>query len=179
MQCWNYCSVHLSKSASLLYRSSWPRFSSSSSQLFVGGLSCDTNETVLKDAFQQHGEITEVRIICDRVSGESKGYGFVKFDSEATASTALNQMNGQVVDGRTIRVSYAHKGSFLKALQCDEEKARTLSSESNQIDILDIVVNSGGKLREVVSDKGYCSSYQQRNEDPRWPGDQSFTTKFP
>lgn len=37
-----------------------------------------------------------VRVICDRVSGKSKGYGFVHFDSEAAASTALNQMNGQV-----------------------------------------------------------------------------------
>ncbi|XP_065864972.1 glycine-rich RNA-binding protein 4, mitochondrial [Euphorbia lathyris] len=106
MQCRSHSAVHLSKSASL-YRILWARHSCS--QLFVGGLSYDTNETVLKDSFQQHGEIIEVRIICDRKSGKSKGYGFVQFDSEATASRALNQMNGQMVDGRSIRLSYAQK----------------------------------------------------------------------
>uniref|UniRef100_A0A6N2KL46 RRM domain-containing protein n=1 Tax=Salix viminalis TaxID=40686 RepID=A0A6N2KL46_SALVM len=49
----------------------------SSTKLFVGGLSYDTNETALKDAFGKYGEIIEVKVICHRVHGESKGYGFV------------------------------------------------------------------------------------------------------
>ncbi|KAJ6964234.1 RNA recognition motif domain [Populus alba x Populus x berolinensis] len=48
-----------------------------STKLFVGGLSYDTNETVLKDAFGKYGEVIEVKVICHRVYGESKGYGFV------------------------------------------------------------------------------------------------------
>ncbi|XP_021865363.1 glycine-rich RNA-binding protein 4, mitochondrial isoform X2 [Spinacia oleracea] len=64
--------------------------------LFVGGLSYDTNETVLRDAFSQHGEITEVRVICHHVSGKSRGYGFVKFSCENSAASALKEMDGQI-----------------------------------------------------------------------------------
>ncbi|KAK1551160.1 hypothetical protein Q3G72_031218 [Acer saccharum] len=88
----------------------WLSTGTSRTKLFVGGLSYDTNETVLKDAFEQHGEIVEaVKVICDNVSGKSRGYGFVKFASETAASTALKDMDGQLLDGRNIRMYYAHK----------------------------------------------------------------------
>ncbi|XP_020214142.1 glycine-rich RNA-binding protein 2, mitochondrial isoform X1 [Cajanus cajan] len=74
------------------------------------GLSYDTNEPVLRDAFGQHGEIIEVKIICDHVTGKSRGYGFVRFVSETIAATARKEMHAQILDGRRIRVSYAHKG---------------------------------------------------------------------
>lgn len=91
-----------------LARNSWARHSCT--KLFVGGLSYDTNEPVLKDTFGKHGEIIEVKVICDHMSGKSKGYGFVKFTSETEASTALKEMNGQLLDGRQIRLEFAHKG---------------------------------------------------------------------
>ncbi|XP_030524435.1 glycine-rich RNA-binding protein 2, mitochondrial-like isoform X6 [Rhodamnia argentea] len=81
----------------------------SCTKLFVGGLSYDTNEPVLKDAFNQFGDIVEVKVICDHVSGKSKGYGFVQFEREAAASTALKEMDGKSLDGRDIRVQYAQK----------------------------------------------------------------------
>ncbi|XP_021716040.1 glycine-rich RNA-binding protein 2, mitochondrial-like [Chenopodium quinoa] len=77
--------------------------------LFVGGLSYDTNETVLRDSFMQYGEIIEVRVICHHVTGKSRGFGFVKFTSEDGAASALKEMDGQVLDGRNIRVHQAHK----------------------------------------------------------------------
>ncbi|KAJ8754056.1 hypothetical protein K2173_001954 [Erythroxylum novogranatense] len=80
-----------------------------STKLFVGGLSYDTNETVLKDVFGLHGEIIEVKVMCDTVSGKSKGYGFVQFVSEDAASRALKGVDGQLLDGRNIRVEYANK----------------------------------------------------------------------
>ncbi|GAV57889.1 RRM_1 domain-containing protein [Cephalotus follicularis] len=82
----------------------------SCSKLFVGGLSYDTNEPVLKNAFERHGEIIEVKVICHHVTGKSKGYGFVKFTSEVAASTALKEMDGLLLEGRNIRVHYAHQG---------------------------------------------------------------------
>lgn len=106
MQCWNG-GLRLS-TTSLCAR--WFTCRHTCSKLFVGGLSYDTNETVLKDAFEQHGELIEVKVICDHVSGKSKGYGFVQFTSENTASKALEEMDGQLLDGRNIRVHYAHKG---------------------------------------------------------------------
>ncbi|KAK7404600.1 hypothetical protein VNO78_05554 [Psophocarpus tetragonolobus] len=78
----------------------------SSSKLFIAGLSYDTNEPILRDAFGQHGEVVEVKVICDHVTGKSRGYGFVQFISETTAATARKEMNGQILDGRRIRVSY-------------------------------------------------------------------------
>ncbi|XP_057782812.1 glycine-rich RNA-binding protein 4, mitochondrial isoform X1 [Salvia miltiorrhiza] len=74
------------------------------------GLSYDTNESVLKDAFENYGEIVEVKVICDRVSGKSRGYGFVRYSSEAAANKALKEMDGLLLDGRNIRIHYAHRG---------------------------------------------------------------------
>ncbi|ONK67792.1 uncharacterized protein A4U43_C05F3820 [Asparagus officinalis] len=82
----------------------------SCSKLFVGGLSYDTNEPVLKDAFSEHGSVMEVKVICDRRTGKSKGYGFVQFSSESEAATAFQKMDGQLLDGRNIRVHYANSG---------------------------------------------------------------------
>ncbi|XP_031401398.1 histone H2A-like [Punica granatum] len=75
----------------------------------ISGLSYDTNETVLRDAFQQFGDIIEAKVICDHVSGKSKGYGFVRFGSETTAAEALKEMDGRLLEGRNIRVQYAQK----------------------------------------------------------------------
>uniref|UniRef100_A0A7N2KPG4 RRM domain-containing protein n=1 Tax=Quercus lobata TaxID=97700 RepID=A0A7N2KPG4_QUELO len=70
-------------------------FCKSNVKFWIIGLSYDTNEAVLKDAFGRHGEIIEVKVICDHVSGRSKGYGFVRFTSETTATIALKEMDGQ------------------------------------------------------------------------------------
>ncbi|CAH8354161.1 unnamed protein product [Eruca vesicaria subsp. sativa] len=78
-----------------------------SSKLFIGGLNYDTNEPILKNEFEKYGEVINVRVICDHKSGKSKGYGFVLFDSEEAAATALASMNNQLLEGRHIRVAYA------------------------------------------------------------------------
>lgn len=85
----------------------------SCSKLFVGGLSYDTNEPVLKNEFEKYGEVLHVRVICDHKSGKSKGYGFVVFDSEEAASTALASMNNRLLEGRHIRVEYAQPNKGL------------------------------------------------------------------
>ncbi|CAA7398136.1 unnamed protein product [Spirodela intermedia] len=77
---------------------------SKTSTLFVGGLSYDTNEATVKDAFGRHGEVVRVNVVCDRVSGRSKGFGFVTFAEEDGAMKALQEMDGQRLDGRNIRV---------------------------------------------------------------------------
>ncbi|KAJ4907947.1 Glycine-rich RNA-binding protein 3 [Raphanus sativus] len=85
----------------------------SCSKLFVGGLSYDTNEPVLKNEFEKYGEVLHVRVICDHRSGKSKGYGFVVLDSEEAAATALASMNNQLLEGRHIRVEYAQPNKGL------------------------------------------------------------------
>ncbi|XP_010455671.1 PREDICTED: glycine-rich RNA-binding protein 4, mitochondrial-like [Camelina sativa] len=85
----------------------------SCSKLFVGGLSYDTNEPVLKSEFEKFGEVIEVKVICDHKSGKSKGYGFVLYHSEEAAANALASMNNQLLEGRNIRIAYAQpKGSL-------------------------------------------------------------------
>ncbi|KAJ7979181.1 putative Glycine-rich RNA-binding protein [Quillaja saponaria] len=79
----------------------------SSSKLFVGGLSFGVDDQSLKDAFASFGDVVEARVITDRDTGRSRGFGFVNFSSDTSASTALSAMDGQDLNGRSIRVSYA------------------------------------------------------------------------
>lgn len=81
--------------------------SMSSSKLFVGGLSYGTDETSLKEVFHQYGDVVDVRIIMDRETGRSKAFGFVTFTSSDSATAAMQNLDGQDLHGRNIKVSYA------------------------------------------------------------------------
>ena len=78
-----------------------------SNKLFVGGLAWATDDHALNAAFSAHGEVTEARVISDRDTGRSRGFGFVTFTDADSASAAIDAMNGQDLDGRTIRVNLA------------------------------------------------------------------------
>ena len=78
-----------------------------SKKLFVGSLSWDTNDDGLHEAFAQFGEISEAKVICDRDSGRSRGFGFVTFEDDEAADKAIAAMNGFQLDGRPIRVDVA------------------------------------------------------------------------
>lgn len=77
------------------------------SRLFVGGLSFTTEEEGLRTAFSKFGEVVDARIVTDRETGRSRGFGFVTYLSEADSETAMNKMSGQFLDGRVIRVDRA------------------------------------------------------------------------
>uniref|UniRef100_A0A5B7BRM0 Putative glycine-rich RNA-binding family protein n=1 Tax=Davidia involucrata TaxID=16924 RepID=A0A5B7BRM0_DAVIN len=81
----------------------------SSSKLFVGGLSWGTDDQSLKDAFSGFGEVTEARVITDRDTGRSRGFGFVSFSTDEAASAAISAMDGQPLAGRNIRVNMANE----------------------------------------------------------------------
>lgn len=83
------------------------RSMSSSSKLFVGGLSYSTDEVSLKEAFSQYGEVVEARVILDRETGRSRGFGFITFTSTDAASSAIQAFDGQDLHGRRVRVNYA------------------------------------------------------------------------
>jgi len=80
---------------------------SMSKKLFVGSLSWNTDDTRLREAFAQHGEVTEARVITDRDSGRSRGFGFVTFADDSAAEKAIAALNQHELDGRTIRVDVA------------------------------------------------------------------------
>lgn len=78
-------------------------------RLFVGGLSWDTDETELRRAFERFGELDDVKVITDRETGRSRGFGFVGFNDSKAADTAIAEMDGTDLDGRTIRVNEAQE----------------------------------------------------------------------
>jgi RNA recognition motif-containing protein len=78
-----------------------------SKKLFVGSLSWDTNDEGLRNAFAAHGEVSEAVVISDRDTGRSRGFGFVTFEDDEAADTAMSALNGTELDGRTIRVDVA------------------------------------------------------------------------
>ncbi|MEQ1571344.1 MAG: RNA-binding protein [Myxococcota bacterium] len=76
-------------------------------KLFVGGLSWNTTDDSLLDAFSAFGEVSDAKVITDRDTGRSRGFGFVTFAEADSAATAIAQMDGTDLDGRTIRVNEA------------------------------------------------------------------------
>lgn len=78
-----------------------------SKKLYVGGLSWNTDESNLRSTFEQYGELDEVKVISDRDTGRSRGFGFVTFADGEQAQQAISAMNQTELDGRTITVNEA------------------------------------------------------------------------
>ncbi|KAI4318626.1 hypothetical protein MLD38_032304 [Melastoma candidum] len=78
---------------------------------FVGGLAWATDDQSLERAFSQYGEILESKVINDRETGRSRGFGFVTFGNEQSMREAIDGMNGQDLDGRNITVNEAQSRS--------------------------------------------------------------------
>jgi cold-inducible RNA-binding protein len=75
--------------------------------IFVAKLNFDTQEDTLRDAFEHYGEVDSVKIIMDKFTGRSKGYGFVEMPDDDAAQEAINDLNDAELDGRTIVVKKA------------------------------------------------------------------------
>jgi RNA recognition motif-containing protein len=77
------------------------------SKLYVGGIPYRTTEDELRNAFSEVGEVTSVSILTDRMTGRSRGFGFVEMADEATAQAAIDRWDGKEFDGRMLSVSHA------------------------------------------------------------------------
>lgn len=82
-----------------------------SKKIFVGGLAWATREDGLRESFSPFGDIVEAKVITDRETGRSRGFGFVTFETADAANRAIEEMNGVELDGRTIRVDLAQEKS--------------------------------------------------------------------
>lgn len=76
-------------------------------KIYVGNIAFGTQEEDLKDLFGAKGEVLSVKIITDRDSGRSKGFGFVEMSSDDAAQSAINDLNGQEFQGRNLKVNEA------------------------------------------------------------------------
>lgn len=78
-----------------------------SKKLYIGNLAFAIRDEELSDAFGSFGTIVSARVVMDRDTGRSKGFGFVEFDSEEAAQSAIESMNGKELSGRPLNVSEA------------------------------------------------------------------------
>jgi RNA recognition motif-containing protein len=76
-------------------------------KLYVGGISYGTNDGALKDAFAQAGTVVSATIIMDKMTGRSKGFGFVEMAEDSAADAAIEMWNGKELDGRKLTVNEA------------------------------------------------------------------------
>jgi RNA recognition motif-containing protein len=76
-------------------------------KLFVGSLPWGVDNQKLQDLFSQFGNVASAQVVMDRMTGRSRGFGFVEFEDDAAADEAVNKMNGADVDGRKIVVNEA------------------------------------------------------------------------
>ena len=76
-------------------------------KLYVGNLAFSVTDDELSQAFTGFGNILSARVVMDRMTGRSKGFGFVEIEDDGQADEAVNKMNGQTIGGRPVRVSEA------------------------------------------------------------------------
>lgn len=76
-------------------------------KLYVGGLPYSTNDDELSKLFSEHGTVASAKVITDRDTGRSKGFGFVEFESDDEGKAAQKAMDGKDVGGRSIKVNEA------------------------------------------------------------------------
>lgn len=90
--------------------------SMSGKKIYVGGLPYSVSDTQLEELFAAHGAVESARVITDRMTGRSKGFGFVEMTSESEAEAAINSLNGTQLGGRTLTVNEArpreNRGGF-------------------------------------------------------------------
>ena len=78
-------------------------------RLYVGNLAFGTTRESLREAFAGVGEVTDVHIVMDRETGQSRGFGFVTMGTASEAQNAIQTMNGMNLDGRALRVNEAEE----------------------------------------------------------------------
>jgi RNA recognition motif-containing protein len=78
-----------------------------SNKVYVGGLPFSVTDGQLQEIFQAHGTVESARVISDKFTGQSRGFGFVEMGSGSEAQTAINALNGTQLEGRTLTVNEA------------------------------------------------------------------------
>jgi RNA recognition motif-containing protein len=76
-------------------------------RLYVGNLSFNSSEGSVRDAFSAFGEVSSVHLVTDRDTGQPRGFGFVEMESASEAQSAIDGLNGTMLDGRSLNVNEA------------------------------------------------------------------------
>jgi RNA recognition motif-containing protein len=78
-------------------------------RLYIGNLSYQASNETLREAFSQFGVVTDVHVVTDRDSGQSRGFGFVTMGTAQEAQKAMTSMDGTLLDGRPLKVNEAEE----------------------------------------------------------------------
>ena len=78
-----------------------------SNNIYVGNLPWSYKDDTLRELFEEHGEVSDAKVIVDRMSGRSRGFGFVEMASEEDAGAAIEAFNGSEADGGALKVNEA------------------------------------------------------------------------
>jgi len=78
-------------------------------KIYIGNLSFDATEETLRQKFESYGEVTNVNMITDRDTGRPRGFAFVEMSGQSEATAAIDGLNGQDLDGRTLKVNEARE----------------------------------------------------------------------
>lgn len=76
-------------------------------KLYVGGLAYSTTQAALQDAFSKAGTVVSSAVIIDKMTGDSKGFGFIEMSTDQEADAAISMFDGKELDGRTLKVNEA------------------------------------------------------------------------
>src|SRR3954462_3362867 len=76
-------------------------------KLYGGNLSFESTENDLQDLFEKHGQVSEVKLMMDRMTGKSRGFAFITMNDNAQANAAMSALNGQDLNGRALTVNEA------------------------------------------------------------------------
>ena len=90
--------------------------------IYVGSLNFKMQETELKELFEEFGEVTSAKIIFDKYTGKSKGFGFVEMPNESEAKKAIEDLNGAEVSGRTIIVNESIERQQRRNFRNDDDR---------------------------------------------------------
>ena len=80
-------------------------------KLFVGNLPWSVDSEQLKETFSKYGDVTDAHVLTDKVTGRSRGFGFVEFATDEEAASAIDALDGSEMDGREINVNVARPKS--------------------------------------------------------------------
>ena len=75
--------------------------------IYVGNLTYEASENDLRDLFGEHGTVTRVNVITDKMTGKSKGFAFVEMENDADGQKAIDELNGADLQGRNLKVNLA------------------------------------------------------------------------
>jgi RNA recognition motif-containing protein len=78
-------------------------------KIYVGNLSYDTNDNELAAAFEPYGQVASAQVIVDRLTGRSRGFGFVEMPNDSEAKAAIAALNGSMLQGRSLNVNEARE----------------------------------------------------------------------